>query len=142
MWVWVDRDSEKMRRNMLALRVIMPVTLVGIILSGTVSYWLRHYWMYAIDGFLAGSLTTTIWAHWRQFSFRGRDAPPPGPAMIISETKTQITCSYCGGCEFHRGPQGGGSVNIVCANPDCRHRFNFTPMLGEIEDLHMVEPLG
>lgn len=33
-------------------------------------------------------------------------------------------CPFCGGREFYEGPQGGMSINIFCANPDCEAGFN------------------
>jgi hypothetical protein len=51
-----------------------------------------------------------------------------------------MKCTYCGGTEFFKGPEGGMSVNVLCANPDCRHWFNHTPALGLFEDLQRVEP--
>lgn len=32
------------------------------------------------------------------------------------------------------------SINILCANPTCRHWFNWTAPLGMLDDLHRVEP--
>lgn len=49
-------------------------------------------------------------------------------------------CTYCGGTEWYEGPSGGMSVNILCANENCRHWFNHTPMLDELDDLKRVEP--
>ena len=46
-------------------------------------------------------------------------------------------CTYCGGTEFYEGPSGGASTNILCANKECRHWFNITPL--GIEDLKTVE---
>lgn len=51
-----------------------------------------------------------------------------------------MKCTYCGGTEFFEGPSGGMSTNILCANPKCRHWFNHTPVLDQLEDLHWVEP--
>jgi hypothetical protein len=48
-------------------------------------------------------------------------------------------CTYCGGTEFLRGPEGGMATNILCANPKCRHWFNYAPPF-ELEDLNRVEP--
>lgn len=50
-----------------------------------------------------------------------------------------IKCTYCGGTEFHEGPSGGGSTNILCANPQCRHWFNHNPFF-KLEDLNKIEP--
>jgi hypothetical protein len=50
-----------------------------------------------------------------------------------------MKCTYCGGTDFLEGPSGGLSVNVLCANSQCRHWFNSA--IGEItEDLHRVEP--
>jgi len=49
-----------------------------------------------------------------------------------------MKCTYCGGTSFYEGPSGGASVNVLCANQKCRHWFNDS--LGELEDLHRVEP--
>lgn len=51
---------------------------------------------------------------------------------------SNIKCSYCGGEKFYTGPSGGLSTNILCANKDCRHWFNSTPI--GLEDLKRVEP--
>jgi hypothetical protein len=52
-----------------------------------------------------------------------------------------LKCAYCGGDKFLEGPSGGMSTNVLCANPECRHWFNHTPIPGmELEDLHKVEP--
>lgn len=51
-----------------------------------------------------------------------------------------MKCTYCGGTEFLEGPSGGMSVNVLCANPKCRHWFNHTPIMGKLEDLKRVEP--
>ena len=49
-----------------------------------------------------------------------------------------MNCTYCGGSEFYEGPSGGASINVLCANKDCRHWFNDTPF--GFDDLHRVEP--
>ena len=49
-------------------------------------------------------------------------------------------CTYCGGTEFFEGPSGGMSTNILCANKNCRHWFNHTPILGSLDDLNYQEP--
>lgn len=49
-----------------------------------------------------------------------------------------MICSYCGGTEFLEGPSGGLSVNVLCANKECRHWFNYA--LGNLDDLNKVEP--
>lgn len=51
-----------------------------------------------------------------------------------------IKCTYCGGTEFLEGPSGGMSTNVLCANKECRHWFNYTELLNQLEDLNRVEP--
>lgn len=53
---------------------------------------------------------------------------------------SQPTCTYCGGTKFYQGPSGGISTNILCANKDCRHRFNWHSGIIPMDDLHRVEP--
>ena len=50
------------------------------------------------------------------------------------------TCTYCKGTDFFEGPTGGLSINILCANKSCRHWFNWTAVINELDDLHRVEP--
>lgn len=33
-------------------------------------------------------------------------------------------CPFCGKSEFYEGPQGGLSMNIMCANSECEAKFN------------------
>jgi hypothetical protein len=50
-----------------------------------------------------------------------------------------MKCTYCGGIEFFEGPSGGMSVNVLCADPKCRHWFNtFNGKI--IEDLNLIAP--
>jgi len=49
-----------------------------------------------------------------------------------------MKCTNCGGTKFFEGPSGGVSVNVLCANPKCRHWFNMGPI--GLEDLNRVEP--
>ena len=51
-----------------------------------------------------------------------------------------MKCTYCGGTDFYEGPSGGMSTNVLCANKECRHWFNSTPMTEGLEDLRRVEP--
>ena len=53
---------------------------------------------------------------------------------------TMPKCTYCGGTDFLEGPSGGMSTNILCANEKCRHWFNWTPLLSQLDDLNRVEP--
>ncbi len=48
-------------------------------------------------------------------------------------------CTYCGGTTWFGGPSGGMSQNILCANPECRHWFNYAEGM-MFDDLHRVEP--
>lgn len=51
-------------------------------------------------------------------------------------------CTYCGGTEWLAGPTGGMAQNILCANPTCRHWFNYVPPPFNIfDDIKRVEPL-
>lgn len=52
----------------------------------------------------------------------------------------QPTCTYCQGTEWYIGPSGGLSTNILCSNKECRHWFNYTPVLDQLDDLKRVEP--
>lgn len=61
-------------------------------------------------------------------------APPPTPEP------GPLKCAYCQGTEFYEGPSGGAAINILCANPACRHWFNYCPAIGYVEDLNRVEP--
>lgn len=65
---------------------------------------------------------------------------PPLEADVETENKMP-TCTYCGGTKWFEGPSGGMSTNILCANPHCRHWFNYTPPpLDLFDDLKRVEP--
>ena len=50
-----------------------------------------------------------------------------------------MKCLHCGGEKFFEGPFGGMSVNVLCANPNCRHWFNWNPIQNKLEDLNKVE---
>ena len=52
---------------------------------------------------------------------------------------TMPRCSYCGGTNFYEGPSGGVGTNILCANSECRHWFNWTPN-ERLDDLGRIEP--
>lgn len=39
-------------------------------------------------------------------------------------------CPDCNGIGFLEGPHGGMNVNIQCANPVCKSKFNVIPGLG------------
>lgn len=51
-----------------------------------------------------------------------------------------LKCPYCGGTKFFEGPSGGMSTNILCANTECRHWFNYHQGIMPMDDLHRVEP--
>lgn len=43
-------------------------------------------------------------------------------------------CPDCGKHDgFYEGPSGGMSINIKCANPECKAKFNVTPVIGIAE---------
>lgn len=42
----------------------------------------------------------------------------------------QNKCPDCRGAGFYEGPDGGGSINVVCANEDCSSRFNIMGPFG------------
>lgn len=67
-------------------------------------------------------------------TFRGEKSPP-------EESKSQqLQCLYCHGTSFYEGPSGGMSTNILCANNECRHWFNYTALINKLDDLNRVEP--
>jgi hypothetical protein len=51
-----------------------------------------------------------------------------------------LRCTYCGGTDFYEGPSGGMSTNVLCANSNCRHWFNWTEMLHRLDDQKRIEP--
>jgi len=54
-----------------------------------------------------------------------------------------MKCKYCGGTKFYEGPSGGLATNVLCANPKCRHWFNYLPEpIDRLDDLNRVEPGG
>jgi hypothetical protein len=55
------------------------------------------------------------------------------------KAKDMLKCTYCGGTAWIGGPSGGMNQNILCANKDCRHWFDYVPGL-VFEDLQKVEP--
>lgn len=50
-------------------------------------------------------------------------------------------CPDCRHRGFYEGPSGGMSTNIICANRDCRSKFNVTPM-GLLGGGGIAEPIG
>lgn len=54
------------------------------------------------------------------------------PAGKLGAKIAKGICPDCGSKKgFYKGPSGGMSTNIFCANSECRSGFNFTPMFGE-----------
>ena len=52
------------------------------------------------------------------------------PKLTEEEKKKLLkkgTCPDCQGDKFLEGPHGGASVNIMCANDECKSRFNVCP---------------
>lgn len=47
-----------------------------------------------------------------------------------------VVCTYCGGTQWYEGPTGGISTNIMCANPECGHWFNWHRGYIPMDDLH------
>jgi hypothetical protein len=45
----------------------------------------------------------------------------------LAESIKEDKCPDCGGEGFLKGPEGGMSSNIMCANPECGSRFNVCP---------------
>ena len=70
-------------------------------------------------------------------AFWNRKTEPETPT---ADEPAPITCTYCQGTKFFEGPSGGMSTNILCANPDCRHWFNYHQGILPMDDLHRVEP--
>lgn len=71
---------------------------------------------------------------------RNRPPPPPAPRPKLRPVPH---CTYCGSAVFIDGPRGGKSTNILCANNNCRHWFNYTPLPDGkfvLDDLHKAEP--
>lgn len=64
-----------------------------------------------------------------------------GAATPVTETERgklwlKIATNYCPDCGhqgFIEGPSGGLSTNIFCANKECGHGFNVTPVIGIAE---------
>jgi hypothetical protein len=59
---------------------------------------------------------------------------------ILGGDGKSLRCTYCGGTDFYEGPSGGMSTNVLCANEKCRHWFNWTQLLSQLDDLKKVEP--
>jgi hypothetical protein len=51
-----------------------------------------------------------------------------------------MECPYCKGTDFYEGPTGGMMMNVICADEECRHKFNLNTLTGELEDLKSVQP--
>jgi hypothetical protein len=70
----------------------------------------------------------------------GHRLVPENPKEIPPEPPyTGPVCTYCGGTKFYEGPSGGLSTNILCANKDCRHWFNWHCGIIPMDDLNRVE---
>lgn len=67
-------------------------------------------------------------------------ATNPTVEMPKEDPNTEMKCTYCGGTKFFEGPSGGMSTNILCANPECRHWFNYHQGILPMDDLHRIEP--
>jgi hypothetical protein len=52
------------------------------------------------------------------------------------------SCPICARRGFVLGPQGGSSINIECANLDCRRRFNVALYAGEVLMAQQIERRG
>lgn len=48
-------------------------------------------------------------------------------------------CTYCGSIDFFEGPSGGATTNILCANQECGHWFNWAGAFGGLEDLGFTQ---
>lgn len=49
---------------------------------------------------------------------------------------TKLTCPRCGGDQWHLGPAGGMSENIMCSG--CEHWYNYYQGIIPMDDLHQV----
>jgi hypothetical protein len=58
--------------------------------------------------------------------------------QLFHKAPSPLRCPYCGGNEWYEGPSGGMSTNIMCANPDCEHWFNYHQGIIPMDDLHKV----
>lgn len=47
-----------------------------------------------------------------------------------------LVCPYCNGTDWYEGSKGGMSINIMCANPQCEHWFNWYQGIRPMDDLH------
>ena len=59
-------------------------------------------------------------------------------SRLFSSKPKPMSCPYCKGTDWYEGPSGGMSTNIMCANPECEHWFNYHMGLVPMDDLHMV----
>lgn len=50
-------------------------------------------------------------------------------------------CPYCGNRNWFPGPKGGVSQNVLCLTEECRHWFNWTAVIDDLQDLNRVEPI-
>ena len=124
MWMWIT-PTERTRALILMMRVLLPMWLIFSAVLAAWSISLEHYWVLFVHGLGAGVLITLTYTVWSDYKIGKRN---------------HLLCLYCGGSEFLRGPAGGESINVVCANAKCRHWFNATPKLNLFEDLNRIEP--
>lgn len=62
----------------------------------------------------------------------------PFKKNVRKRKETSLRCLYCDGTKFYEGPQGGAAMNVLCANAECRHWFNWVGT--RLDDLHSIEP--
>jgi len=58
------------------------------------------------------------------------------------ETLSRGLCPICAHRGFVLGPQGGMSMNIECANVECRRRFNVVTVSGRVITAQQIERRG
>ena len=63
----------------------------------------------------------------------------PLPAAKI-KTLSGKQCS-CGSQSFVEGPKSGISINLCCADPQCRKWWNYTPVIGLFQSMNIIEPM-
>jgi hypothetical protein len=60
----------------------------------------------------------------------------------MMEMLTRGHCPICAKRGFVLGPMGGSSINIECANVECRRRFSVATMSGEVLMAQQIERRG
>jgi len=58
------------------------------------------------------------------------------------EVLSRGLCPICARRGFVLGPMGGMSINIECANVECRRRFNVVPFAGTILKAEQIDRRG